>query len=166
MKLIRLTAKESSGEQALDGVYHITIDLKVAGDRKITLDQLQQKVAEAGDVEDMFVEKYATKPSTNNLFNTGDTIELLEELNCTKDVYLDTSGHLIISDRLGSESVEKVGEYSICLAKGTLAEVNNKPSNGNAEILFAAQAVEIPELNRIAYLGILELPCSSIAKAE
>jgi hypothetical protein len=163
-KLTRLTAKESSSEAALDGAYHITIDLNVVADKQITLEKLQKMVSEAGNIEDFYIEKYSK--ASNHFFNVGDMIELVEEVTCTKPIYLDTSGSLVISDRPVSESVEKVGDFVISLAKGTLAEINNKTAGENAEILFSAETIDIPELERVAYLGVLELPLNILAKAE
>lgn len=161
MRLQKLAIKESSGEQPLDGVYHVVVDLHITADKKITLDDLQKKVAEAGSVEDIYVEKYA---DNSDIFDVGDTIELVEDLNCEKTVYLDTSGSLVISDSPTVGCVEAVGEFPINLPKGIVAEINQKPSNGSVDILFSAETVELSDLGKVAYLGILKLPCSKISK--
>lgn len=163
-KLTRLTARESSSEEALDGSYHITIDLNVAADKKVTLEKLQKVVSEVCDVEDFFIEKYSSRTSAA-FFNVGDTIELLEEVTCTKPVYIDASGSLVISDKPATE-VEKVGDFVISLEKGTIAEINTKPSGDTVEVLFAPEAMSIPELEKVAYIGVLELPLNILAKAD
>ena len=163
-KLRRLTAKESSSEETLDGVYHITIDLNVAADKKVTLAQLQEAVAKVGSVEDLYIERYVA--SSHNLFNVGDMIELVEEVTCTKPVYLDTSGSLVISDKPVPDGVEKIGDFVINIVKGTLAEINIKPTGDNAELLFSAETINVPELERVAYLGVIDLPCNVLVKTD
>lgn len=161
MKLIKLTTREQSGEQPLNGVYHVTIDLHATADKQITLEALQRKVSEMVEVEDLCIEKYA---DAETLFNVGDTIELVEDLKCEKTVYLDTSGSLVISDSPAVGCVEKVGEFSINLPRGIVAEINQKPTDGSVDILFSAEAINIEDLEKVAYLGILTLPCESISK--
>lgn len=162
-KLSRLTEKESSSEQNLDGVYHITVDLHVSADKKVTLSDLEKKVAELGSVEDIFVERFSS--GGDSPFNIGDTIELHSEFSCDKAVYLDTSGNLVISDKPVTASVEKVGDFTIKLPKGTIAEVNSKSVRGTTEVLFTGEVIHLPELNREAYLGILELPSAYLIKS-
>ena len=55
MKLQRLSSKESSGEQVLDGVYRIVMDVQVTADKRITLQELHKKVAEMGSVDDIVI---------------------------------------------------------------------------------------------------------------
>lgn len=164
-KLQRLSSKESSGEQVLDGVYRIVMDVHVTADKKITLKDIEKRVAEAGTIEDIVVEKY-TPRVTAPAFTVGDTVELTADYSCTKSVYLDTGGNLVISDKPVTANVEKVGDFSINLPAGTIAEVNKHASDNQAEILFTGESIELGELNRVAYLGILELPCSLFTKAE
>jgi hypothetical protein len=156
-KLSRLTEKESSSEQSLEGVYHIVVDLNLSSDKKVTWADVEKKVAELGNVDDIYIERYSSKP-VDSPFNIGDTIELIAEFNCDKTVYLDTHGNLVISDRPVTESVEKIGNFSICLPEGTTAEVNSKLDNGRVEVLFSGEMIHLDKLNRVAYLGILELP--------
>lgn len=164
MKLQGLSSKESSGEQVLDGVYRIVMDVQVTADKKITLQELHKKVAEMGSVDDIVIEKY--DPGATSAFAVGDTVELTADYSCTKSVYLDTGGNLVISDKPVTANVEKVGDFSINLPKGTIAEVNKHAADNQAEILFTGESVELGDLNRVAYLGILELPCSLFIKAE
>lgn len=164
-KLARLNEKESSSEQSLDGTYHVIVDLHLSADKKVTLTDLEKKVAELGGIEDIYVEKYSSGNNADSPFNIGDTIELTAEFNCDKAVYLDTSGNLVISDRPVTGSVEKVGDFTISLPKGTIAEVNNKSANGKIEILFTGESIHLSELDREAYLGILELPSECLMKS-
>ena len=161
MKLNKLSVKESSGEYPLHGTYRVTVDIQVAADKKVTLEDLRKKVAEAGTVEDLYIEKYA---ESTPLFNIGDTIELVDDLSCKKAVYLETSGSLVISDSPVTECVEKVGDFTINLPRGIVAEVNNKPVNDSIDILFPAEAIVLEDLNRVAYLGVITLPCHTIVK--
>ena len=165
IKLSRLSDKESSGEQSLDGVYRVVVDLHLSSDKKVTLADIEQKVAELGIAEDLLVERYSEK-TTTSAFNVGDTVELISEFNCSKSVYLDAGGNLVISDCPVVESVEKVGDFNISLPKNTFAEVNKRSSNGMVEILFTGETVELPELERVAYLGVLQMPCNLIVKSE
>ena len=165
-KLSRLNDKESSGEQPLDGVYHVIVDLHVSSDKQITLADLEKKVAELGGVEDLHVERYTQRVVTaSSPFNVGDTIELIADFNCTKAVYLDVGGNLVISDRPVTESVEKVGDFHISLPKNTFAEVNRAAAGGMVEILFTGESIQLEELERVAYLGVLEMPCHLIVKS-
>ena len=164
-KLGRLTEKESSGEQALDGVYRLVVDLRVSADKKVTLQELEKKVAELGG-EDLVIERYTSKVAAESPFNVGDTIELTAEFTCDKSVYLDTSGNLVISDKPVTEAVEKVGEFTITLPAGTTAEVNSKLTKGaSTEVLFSGEEILLDGLDRIAYLGILELPSLLLSKS-
>jgi hypothetical protein len=166
MKLTRLSVKESSGEQPLNGVYHIIVDLQVTADKKVTLEDLQKKVAEVGVVDDLYIEKYVEKGTPETPFNVGDTIELTEDLSCEKAVYLDTGGNLVVSDSPVEECVEKVGDFTINLPRGITAEVNNKPAGDSIDILFPPEAILLEDLGRVAYLGVLTLPCSAVAKVS
>lgn len=159
MKLTRLSEKESSGEFSLDGTYHIVVDLHLSADKKITLTDLQKKVEELGEAE-IYVEKYAAK--LESPFNVGDTIELAAEFNCNKDVYLDVHGNLVVSDKVATSDLEKVGQCSITLPVGTIAEINSKGSNGVVEVLFTGETIHLAELGRVAYLGILEMPSNCL----
>lgn len=159
-KLTRLTEKESSGEQPLDGTYHVVVDLRLSADKKVTLADLEKKVAELGSVDTVYIEKYSSK--VESPFNIGDTIELTAEFNCDKAVYMDTHGNLVISDKPVTEAVEKIGEFTISLPEGTIAEINSKGSNGSVEVLFTGETILLEDLNRVAYLGILELPANCL----
>jgi len=163
-KLSRLSDRESSGEQSLEGVYRVVVDLHLSSDKKVTLADIEKKVAELGATEDLSVERYSTR-SSPSAFNVGDSIELIAEFNCTKSVYLDAGGNLVISDRPVVESVEKVGDFNISLPKNTFAEVNKRSADGMVEILFTGETVELAELERVAYLGVLAVPCNLIAKS-
>lgn len=160
-KLTKLTEKESTGEQPLDGLYHIVVDLNVSADKNVTLKDLEKKVAELGGVDDIYLERYVST-STASPFSIGDTIELSTEFNCDKAVYLDTHGNLVISDKPVTESVEKVGMFSISLPEGTVAEINSKAADGMVEVLFSGEMVHLDKLNRVAYLGILEIPAEHL----
>ncbi len=158
-KLTRLTEKESAGEQPLDGTYRIVVDLNLSADKKVTVSDLEKKVAELGGVDDLYVERYTSTDASP--FNVGDTIELAAEFNCDKDVYMDTAGNLVISDKV-TDNVEKIGTFMVSLPEGTVAEINSRSSNGKVEVLFSGEAVHLEKLNRVAYLGILELPSSCL----
>lgn len=162
-KLARLTTKESSGEQSLDGVYRVVVDLRLTSAKNITIKDLEKKLAEAGQVEDIAVERYE-EPTA--VFSVGETVELVADLACTKTVYLDTAGNYIISDKPVAARVEKVGDYTVHLSKGTVAEVNSRTTGRDAEVLFTGEAVSIDGLDRVAFLGILELPCNLFVKAD
>lgn len=165
-KLSRLSDTESSSAQALDGVYHVIVDLHLPSDKKVTLAELERKVAELGG-EDLHIERYTHKvANTDTPFNVGDTIELVADFNCKKAVYLDIGGNLVISDKPVTEAVEKVGDFDISLPKNTFAEVNRKPVNGSVEILFTGESVQLEDLERVAYLGVLEMPCHMLVKSE
>lgn len=158
-KLTRLTEKEDSGEQSLSGLYHITMDVHVDASKGHNINVLKELAKTLGDVEDIYVEKYAEAASP---FNIGDTIELTTEFNCDKAVYVDTQGNLVISDKLVTEAVEKIGTFTISLPEGTIAEINSKGSEGTVEVLFTGETVYLEKLNRAAYLGILELPADCL----
>lgn len=162
-KLARLTSKESSGEQSLDGIYRVVVDLRLTSSANVTVQDIEKKISEAGMVEDFFIERYSEKISP---FNVGDTVELISDLNCTKSVYIDTEGNFVISDKPLVSHVEKVGEFTLHLPKGTLAEVNDKVAGRDTEVLFTGDSVDIEELGREAYLGILALPSHLFVKAD
>lgn len=162
-KLSRLTTKESSGEQSLDGVYRVVVDLRLASGKNITVKDIEKKLSEAGQIEDIVVERHEDVSSP---FTVGDTVELAADLDCTKTVYLDTFGNYIISDRPVADRVEKVGDYAVHLSKGTVAEVNNKSTGRDTEVLFTGEMVSIDGLDKVAFLGILELPCNLFIKTD
>lgn len=163
-KLTKLTAKEESGEANLNGLYKVTINVYVSPDKQWNVNVIEKLAETMGDVEDMQIEKYT--PRTSALFNVGDTIVLSEDFRCEKTVYIDSKGNLIISDRPVESCVEKVGSFLINLPEGTVAEVNKKAENDSIEILFTGDAIEVSDLRREAYLGVLEIPCKSIVKYD
>ncbi len=158
-KLTGLSDKEKSGEQPLDGLYRVTIDIRFTPDDCMTADALEYVTKKASllgkDIEDIYVEKHSV--SATPRLQIGDTIELAADYDCEKSVYLDTNGNLVITDTPVAQSVERIGSFPVSLPKGTVAEVN-KQIGDNVQILFTGSSVEIAELNKIAYLGILELP--------
>ena len=161
-KLTGLSTKENSGEQLLGGLYRLTIDVSLSPDDKITLPDLEKRIESvAGKVEDHYIERHVTAS-----FNTGDVIEFTSEYVCEKPVYIDTSGNLVITDSPVMHSVEKVGTFSISLPKGTIAEINQQSVDGTAEVLFSGFSVEVSELSKEAFLGILKLPHNILIKFE
>lgn len=159
-KLARLTTKESSGEQSLDGIYRVVVDLRVTSSKAMTVQDLEKKLAEAGAVEDLSIERYS-EPSP---FNVGDTVELVADLECTKSVYIDTFGNYVITDQPVAARVNKIGDYTVKLSKGTVAEINNKSTSRDTEVLFTGETVQVNDLGKTAFLGILELPFNLFVK--
>jgi len=158
-KISALSDKEKSGEIPLDGTYRVWVDLHVEASNNTTTKAFQEKLASLGDVENFSIEKYSTEYD----LEVGDAVELTTPLEFEKAVFIDTQGNLIVSDRPFAE-VESVGNFQISLSVGMIAEVNKKASNDQIEILFTGYEVEIPQLQKVAYIGILNLPCTSVSK--
>lgn len=161
VKLTGLSAKEHSGEQPLKGVYHVVVDVKVESGKNITIKDVQKKLSELGEVEGFYVEKFDSVEEV--AIDIGETIELTEDLSIEKPVYLDTKGNLVITDSPVARCVECVGNFAICLTKGTVAEVN-KTAEDEMEILFSGTTITVAGLNKEAYLGILKIPNSIISR--
>jgi len=165
-KLTSLSAKENSGEQLLEGMYRITVDINLSADDKIVLPALEEllkvSVLPKCEVEDYQIEKHLE----SSAFTTGDTIEITSEFTCEKSVYVDTNGNLVITDSPVSQCVESVGTYPISLPEGTIAEINSQSRNDVAEVLFSGLCVEVPELRKTAFLGILKLPSNILARYD
>lgn len=159
-KLSELSDKEKFSEMPLEGSYRIVLDLKVAGSKNITLSSLEESIGAVGDLENLSIEKYATDYD----LEVGDVVEIVEAVRCEKAVFADSHGNLTISDNPVAGAIEPVGSYEFSLPEGTVAEVNRKTSDDSVEILFTGSEVEIPELQKIAYLGILTLPSNVLAK--
>lgn len=157
-KLSRLTERESSG-QTLEGTYRVVVDLYLSADKKLTLGELEKKVAALGG-ENLSIEKYMMESP----FNIGDEIELTAEFTCDKSVYQDSCGNLVISDKPVEGSVEKIGVFRVSLPAGTIAEVNKKSVDGSIEVLFTGESIYLDDISRVAYLGILALPTHLLAK--
>ena len=164
-KLTELTVKESSGEQALNGTYRIVADVKVNSTQKLTIEDLNKQLVSLG-ASDYRIEKHCD--NTSIVFNTGDTVELVEDFNSLIPVYVDTSGNFVVTDNPVKQCVDKVGEYYICVPRGTVAEINKTASGDSAQVLFSGEMVEVDinGLARNAYLGIINLPCPSLSRYE
>jgi hypothetical protein len=156
-KLAKLSSKEESGEQSLSGLFRITMDVTLTDQQ---VDVLKASLKALGDIEDMTIERHASESP----FNIGDTVELTSEFTCDKSIYQDSHGNLVISDKPVTGSVEKIGEFRVSLPAGTTAEVNRKSINGSVEVLFTGESIYLDDISRIAYLGIMELPVSLLAK--
>jgi len=156
-KLTSLSTKEASGEQELDGLYRVTVDLRVSADKKWNVETVKELVKTMGDVEDVDIQKHLP----TNSFRTGDVVELVSDYACEKDIFLDSQGNLVITDYV-SDNVEKVGTYAIVLSAGAVAEVNKTAINDKVELLFAGDSIIIND--KRAYLGIIELPSNIVIR--
>lgn len=159
-KLSELSDKEKFSELPLEGSYRIVLDLKVEGSKNITLDSLKESITSLGELENLSIECYAADYD----LEVGDVVEIAESVSCEKAVYADAHGNLTISDSPVAGAATPVGSFNVLLPSGMVAEINRKADGELVEILFTGSEIEIPELNKVAYLGILTLPCSAVIK--